>query len=63
MANFGPPTIVFGFQTVTFVPGNYADFFQPEQEVIVLDASRRGMPIEGGLATTYPPNVFVQVDD
>lgn len=64
MPNFGPPRIVSGFQPVTFVSGVYADFFQPQQQVVVLDASRRGVPIPiQGQDRVVPPNTFVQDDD
>jgi len=64
MSNSAPPRIVPGFQPVTFVSGVYADFFQPQQAVVVLDASRRGVPIPlQGEDRVVPPNVFVQNDD
>lgn len=71
MPQFGPPTIFppvpinepgNGPQgPITFVPGVYQDFFQPEQQVVVLDASRRGVPLQTP-TTTVPPDVFQQED-
>ena len=72
MSNFGPPQIfppvpvnLPGADGSIAAPstesGVYADFFQPAQEVVVLDASRRGTPLQVP-TTTVPPNVFQQED-
>ena len=62
MASHEPPVIVFGFQTVRRIAGNYADFFQPAQQVVVLNANRLADPVQAEI-DVVPPNVFVQDND